>query len=76
MESSPLRTRPLQRIILYLTCRQDLRARKEKRFEELSARMKTQKLEEEERKRQKEIKITDQLPPMKRARGCESCREL
>jgi elongin-A len=59
-----------------LTCRQDLRARKEKRFEEIRARMKTERLEEEERKRQKGIKITDRLPPMKRARGCESCREL
>jgi elongin-A len=37
--------------------------------------MKTQRLEAEERKRQKEIKFTDRLPPMKRARGCESCRE-
>lgn len=38
--------------------------------------MKTQRLEAEERKKQKEIKFTDRLPPMKRARGCESCPEL
>ena len=37
--------------------------------------MKSQRLEAEERKRQKEIKFTDRLPPMKRARGCESYRE-
>lgn len=34
--------------------------------------MKTERLEEEERKRQKGIKITDRLPPMKRARGWSS----
>ncbi|KAH9981138.1 RNA polymerase II transcription factor SIII subunit A-domain-containing protein [Lactifluus volemus] len=47
----------------------DLRAKKEKRLEEISARMKRQRLEAEERKKQKEIKITDCVPPMKRARG-------
>jgi len=47
----------------------DLRAKKEKRLEEISARMKSQRLEAEERKRQKEIKFTDRLPPAKRARG-------
>lgn len=50
----------------------DLRARKEKRLEEIGAKMKTQRLEAEERKRQKEIKFTDRLPPMKRARGWSS----
>ncbi|KAI0283073.1 RNA polymerase II transcription factor SIII subunit A-domain-containing protein [Russula aff. rugulosa BPL654] len=48
------------------------RARKEKRLEELGARLKTHRLEEEERKRQKEIKITDRLPQMKRGRGWSS----
>jgi hypothetical protein len=52
-----------------------IRAMKEERFELLRARMKTQRLEAEKHKREKEIKITDRLPPMKRARGCESCRE-
>ncbi|KAI0256864.1 RNA polymerase II transcription factor SIII subunit A-domain-containing protein [Lactifluus subvellereus] len=47
----------------------DLRARKEKRLDEISARMKSQRLEAEERKKQKEIKFTDRVPPMKRARG-------
>ncbi|KAH9966829.1 hypothetical protein BC827DRAFT_701991 [Russula dissimulans] len=51
---------------------QDLRAKKEKRLEEISARMKSQRLEAEERKRQKEIKFTDRLPPTKRARGWPS----
>lgn len=60
---------------LVLTCQQGFRTRKEKRLEEISARMKTQRLEAEKRKREKEIKFTDRLPPMKRSRGCESCRE-
>ena len=51
---------------------QDLRAKKERRLEEISARMKSQRLEAEERKKQKEIKFTDRVPPMKRSRGCES----
>ena len=51
---------------------QDLRAKKERRLEEISARMKSQRLEAEERKKQKEIKFTNRVPPMKRARGCES----
>ncbi|KAF8274861.1 hypothetical protein EI94DRAFT_19 [Lactarius quietus] len=50
----------------------DLRAKKERRLEEISARMKTQRLEAEERKKQKEIKFTDRVPPMKRARGWSS----
>ncbi|KAI0006185.1 RNA polymerase II transcription factor SIII subunit A-domain-containing protein [Russula compacta] len=50
----------------------DLRVRKEKRLQEISARMKSQRLEAEERKRQKEIKFTDRLPPMKRGRGWSS----
>jgi elongin-A len=45
---------------------------KEERFELLRARMKTQRLEAEKHKREKEIKITDRLPPMKRARGWSS----
>jgi hypothetical protein len=57
-----------------LTQLQDLRAKKERRLEEISARMKSQRLEAEERKKQKEIKFTDRVPPMKRARGCESYR--
>ncbi|KAN0140779.1 RNA polymerase II transcription factor SIII (Elongin) subunit A domain containing protein [Lactarius tabidus] len=50
----------------------DLRAKKERRLEEISARMKSQRLEAEERKKQKEIKFTDRVPPMKRARGWSS----
>jgi len=38
----------------------------------MGARMKSQQLELEERKRQKEIKILDRPPPMKRARGWSS----
>jgi len=50
----------------------DLRAMKEKRLEEISARMKSQRLEAEERKKQKEVKYTDRVPPMKRSRGWSS----
>lgn len=50
----------------------DLRAKKERRLEEIGARMKSQRLEAEERKKQKEIKFTDRVPPMKRARGWSS----
>ena len=75
MEASVLRRSLLPRLKVDLTCWQDLRAKKEKRLEEISARMKSQRLEAEERKKQKEIKITDRIPPMKRARGCEFYRE-
>ncbi|KAI0273431.1 RNA polymerase II transcription factor SIII subunit A-domain-containing protein [Gloeopeniophorella convolvens] len=44
------------------------RAEKERKYQEISARLKSQRLEEEERKKQKEIKLTDRVPPMKRAR--------
>ena len=37
--------------------------------------MQSQRREAEERKKQKEIKFTDRVPPMKRARGCESYRK-
>jgi hypothetical protein len=75
MEASVLRRSLLPRLKVDLTCWQDLRARKEKRLEEISARMKSQRLEAEERKKQKEIKMTDRVPPMKRARGCEFYRD-
>ncbi|KAI9466373.1 RNA polymerase II transcription factor SIII subunit A-domain-containing protein [Lactarius psammicola] len=50
----------------------DLRTKKEVRLAEIGARMKSQRLEAEERKKQKEIKFTDRVPPMKRARGWSS----
>ncbi|KAH9005323.1 RNA polymerase II transcription factor SIII subunit A-domain-containing protein [Lactarius hatsudake] len=50
----------------------DLRTKKEIRVAEIGARMKSQRLEAEERKRQKEIKFTNRVPPMKRARGWSS----
>jgi elongin-A len=75
MEGSLLRKKLLRHLKLDLTSWKDLRARKEKRLQEMGARMKSQQLELEERKRQKEIKILDRPPPMKRARGCECCHE-
>ncbi len=72
MEGSLLRRGLLPHLKVDLTPLQDLRAKKERRLEEISARMKSQRLEAEERKKQKEIKFTDRVPPMKRARGCES----
>ena len=74
MEGSVLRTGLLPHFMVDLTSLQDLRAKKEKRLEEIGARMKSQRLEAEERKKQKEIKFTNRVPPMKRARGCESFR--
>jgi elongin-A len=71
MEGSLLRKRLLRHLKLDLTSWKDLRARKEKRVQEIGARIKSQRLELEERKKQKEIKFTDRVPPMKRARGCE-----
>jgi len=71
MEGSLLRKRLLRHLKLDLTSRKDLRARKEKRLQEIGARIKSQRLELEERKKQKEVKFTDRVPPMKRARGCE-----
>ncbi|KAH9001109.1 hypothetical protein EDB92DRAFT_1824779 [Lactarius akahatsu] len=50
----------------------DLRTKKEIRLAEIGARMKSQRLEAEERKKQKEIKFTNRVPPMKRARGWSS----
>jgi hypothetical protein len=74
MEGSVLRMGLLPHLRADLTSLQDLCAKKEKRLEEISARMKSQRLEAEERKKQKEIKFTNRVPPMKRARGCESFR--
>lgn len=71
MEGSVLRKGLLTHLRVDLTPLQDLRAKKERRLEEVGARMKSQRLEEEERKKQKEIKLTDRVPPMKRARGCK-----
>jgi hypothetical protein len=71
MEGSVLCMELLPHLKVNLTSVQDLRAKKERRLEEISARMKSQRLEAEERKKQKEIKFTDRVPPMKRARGCE-----
>ncbi|KAI0053875.1 hypothetical protein FA95DRAFT_1551641 [Auriscalpium vulgare] len=40
-----------------------------KRFEAIGSRLKIQRLEAEERKKEKEVKLTDRVPPMKRGRG-------
>jgi hypothetical protein len=50
---------------------QVLREAEAKRFEELGSRLRVQRLEAEERKKEKEIKLTDKVPLPKRARtGC------
>lgn len=52
---------------------QVLREAEAKRFEELGSRLRTQRLEAEERKKEREVKLTDKVPPPKRARiGCRS----
>ncbi|THH17112.1 hypothetical protein EW146_g3633 [Bondarzewia mesenterica] len=40
-----------------------------KRFEEIGSRIRTARMEEEERKKEREIKFTDKIPPAKRARS-------
>ncbi|KAI0063419.1 hypothetical protein BV25DRAFT_1854480 [Artomyces pyxidatus] len=40
-----------------------------KRLEAIGSRIRSQRLEAEERKKEKEIKLTDRVPPMKRSRG-------
>ncbi|KAI0807888.1 RNA polymerase II transcription factor SIII subunit A-domain-containing protein [Fomes fomentarius] len=45
-----------------------LRDKERRRLDELSARLKASRQEEEERKKESAIKITDKLPPAKRAR--------
>jgi elongin-A len=40
-----------------------------KRLEEVGLRMRSQRLEAEEKKREREVKLTDRVPPEKRARG-------
>jgi hypothetical protein len=55
-----------------LTCMQGLRQAEAKRFEELGSRLRFQRLEAEERKKEKEVKLTDRIPPSKRSRtGCK-----
>ena len=51
---------------------QGLRQAEAKRFEELGSRLRFQRLEAEERKKEKEVKLTDKIPPSKRSRtGCK-----
>ncbi|TFY82980.1 hypothetical protein EWM64_g1031 [Hericium alpestre] len=50
--------------------REFLKDEEAKRFEVMSSRIKRQRLELEERKKEKEIKFTNKLPPSKRTRGC------
>ncbi|KIM79680.1 hypothetical protein PILCRDRAFT_552435 [Piloderma croceum F 1598] len=46
-----------------------LRHEEAKRFEELGSRLRHQRIEAEERKKEKEVKLTDRMPPSKRPRG-------
>ncbi|ETW86141.1 hypothetical protein HETIRDRAFT_407870 [Heterobasidion irregulare TC 32-1] len=46
-----------------------LREQEAKRFEEIGSRIRNARMEEQERKREREIKFTDNIPPAKRARG-------
>jgi len=46
-----------------------LRHEEAKRFEELGSRLRHQRIEAEERKKEKEVKFTDRMPPSKRPRG-------
>ncbi len=50
-----------------------LQALEAKRIEEIGSRIRTQRQEADERKKEKEVKFTDRVPPAKRLRtgGCE-----
>jgi elongin-A len=55
-------------------CSQVLKREEESRFERLGSKLKAQRLEAEERKKEREVKLTDRVPPPKRPRsgGCKS----
>lgn len=61
----------------YQQCLQVLHEAEAKRLEEAGTKLRNQRLEAEERKREREVKFTDRLPPPKRTRstGCkfQSC---
>jgi hypothetical protein len=54
---------------------QVLKHEEERRFERLGSKLKAQRMEAEERKKEREVKLTDRVPPSKRPRtgGCKSC---
>ena len=54
------------------TYTQVLRQAEARRFEELGSRLRNQRQEAEERKKEREVKLTDRPPPSKRSRtGCK-----
>lgn len=57
-----------------MLCSQILKREEESRFERLGSKLKAQRLEAEERKKEREVKLTDRVPPPKRPRsgGCKS----
>lgn len=48
-----------------------LREAEAHRLEEVALRLRNQRMEAAERKREREVKLTDKLPPAKRARACK-----
>lgn len=55
-------------------CPQQLQAQEAQRIEHVGSKIRTQRQEADHRKKEKEVKITDRLPPAKRPRtgGCQS----
>lgn len=53
---------------------QHLERAEARRIEEIGSKIRSQRLEAEERKKEREVKFTDRLPPPKRSRtgGCRS----
>jgi elongin-A len=49
---------------------QDLRIQEAKKFEMLGAKLRNKRVEHEERKKEKEVKYTDKVPPAKKQRTC------
>jgi hypothetical protein len=59
-----------QPVLLINLTQQDLREEEAKRLEMLGAKLRNKRVEHEERKKEREVKLTDRLPPSKRQRAC------
>lgn len=60
-------------VLSLLSAQQALKHEEERRFERLGSKLKAQRMEAEERKKEREVKLTDRVPPPKRPRtgGCK-----
>jgi len=70
-ENSILYVMSLLLLFFVLTNRQVLQEEEAQRLEAAANRLRTQRLQAEERKKEREVKFTDRVPPAKRARPCK-----